>query len=188
MVKRSDTVWYDHVEAEDRQKTRPAVILRVIADTALLVVGQSDPLSTHVLVHSKKHRKTRRAQLSQDTYFDCSLVIAAPLERIKGRLGTLPSQQFLDIEEKCEASLIEQLQRARERAQVQRTNLLTKLRRHARTHDCTIEEVADQARIARAHLQAIISGEAWWTRDQLLGLAAVLDIEASRLLKADEVL
>jgi hypothetical protein len=184
MIKQGDTVWYDHAEARRERKVRPALVLRVIAETALLVVGQTRrPRGAQVFVRGRSHPPARRANLPSDTHFDCERVIATPLGGIGARLGRMPPKRFFEIERACTDSLAAQVLRVEEAATVQRAALAERVRRHAESVGCEVEEIADRARMARARLRAILAGEQWWTNDELNRLAAVLEIDAAQLLE-----
>lgn len=183
MVKKGDTVWYDHVEARHERKTRPAVVLSIIGETILLVVGQTErPEGVSVLVKGKYSPATRQAQLLGDTYFDCQQVIAAPKERIEGKLGRMPVRQFTDIDRATAEARGIQEQRVIAEAEPQRDALRARLQRHTQFHRCEIDDIADQARLARAHLRAIVAGTEWWDREELIRIAAVLEIDVARVL------
>jgi len=71
VVNHGITILYNHTEAVETVKVRPAIVLQVIGERMLLVVGQTnEPRGASVLVTD------RSAGLQYDTYFDCRAVIA----------------------------------------------------------------------------------------------------------------
>ena len=188
MINPGDTVWYEHVEATEQIKVRPAVVLQIVAGTVLVVVGQTRvPQNAYVGVRGKDFPPTRQAQLPNDvTYFDCGAIIIAPLEHIRSRMGKLPSRLFDEIKANCQLESSRELQRATEQGEQQRRHLAEVLRRHEETHSCNIDDIADQAGLARARLRSILSGAAWWTQDDLDRLASVLAIPPPALLAQDD--
>ena len=172
---------YRHVEAADTAKVRPALILDVVGDCMLLVVGQTaEPKGANVLVDDA------RTRLQHATFFDCRTVIAAPVDRVERQLGRMPFAKFNAIVQICRAELENAVQRARARADAQRQRLAAAIGRHAEANGCSIDDVADQARIARLHLREVVSGSASWTRDELSRIAQVLGVDAASLLAAGE--
>jgi hypothetical protein len=177
MVKPGHTILYRHIEAVETVKDRPAVVLRVIGDRVLLVIGQTaEPRGANVLVEG------RSTGLQYGTYFDCRTVIAASASRILRGLGRVPMAQFNAIIAACSAALSNAIQRATEEAELQRGRLAEAISRHTETTGCSLEDIADRARIARHHLRQIVSEPGTWTRDEIIRIAQVLEVDAATLL------
>lgn len=184
MVTPGSTILYRHVEAVEAVKIRPALVLRVVGGCMLLVVGQTaEPRGPNVLVSDPK------ARLQYATFFDCRTVIAAPVDRVERQLGRIPVSKFNEIVRLCGAVLDDVVQRARSEAELQRQRLAAAIGRQAeangRSLDDSLNDVADQARIARLHLREVVLGSASWTRDEIARIAQVLGADAEMLLAAD---
>jgi hypothetical protein len=180
MVAPGNTVLFRHIEAAETVKVRPAVVLRVIGGWALLVVGQTDePRGASLLIGG------RMTQLRHATYFDCRTVLAISLARIERRLGRVTRAHYDEVVRLCGPALADAVRRVSEEADLQRRRLAEAIGRHAETHECSLEEIADQAKIARLHLRNVVSGDAPWTRDEIVRIAQVLEVDAATLLEGE---
>jgi hypothetical protein len=181
MIRPGDVILFRHLEAADTVKVRPAVVLKVVGEHMLLVVGQTnEPRGAGVLVDVPGP-----ARLQYSTYFDCQTVLAVPLERVEARRGQVRPPEFREIVRACGDRLSSAVQRASEGADLQRRRLAAAIDRHVELNECTLEEIADQARIARLHLRNVASGDAPWTRDEIVRIAQVLEVDAATLLEGE---
>jgi hypothetical protein len=184
MVRPGSTILFRHVEAVETVKVRPAVVLKLVGDSMLLIVGQTQmPQGAHVLVSDKQ------ARLAYSTYFDCRQLLAVPIDRVERVLGRVTPKTFEQIELACGPELEARATQASEDAQRQRQRLDAAIRRHAEATGCSFESsldsIADEARIARMHLREVVSGSAWWTRDEISRIAEVLGVDAMVLLAGE---
>jgi hypothetical protein len=188
MLRAGTTVLFEHKEARHEIKTRPAVVLRILGDNLLLVFGQSKaPTRDEALeIGPRDHPPDRGAGLDNTTFFGSQNVLMVPADRIVRRIGQLSPKRFMALDELTVERRTHLAERARSDANAQRIHLRRRVEAHVRDGHARMDEVADEARLARARLHEILNEDVFWTREELHALGHVLGVAPDVLLGQDE--
>jgi hypothetical protein len=188
MLRAGTTVLFEHKEARHEIKIRPAVVLRVLGDMVVIVYGQSKPppRGTTLRIEAKTYLPDRGAGFDNATFFASENVLAVPVDRITRYMGKLSPKRFMDLDELTSERHLQLAERARSEASAQRVHLLRHIEAHVRARHTHVDDVADEARLARARLRAILHEEEFWTRAELHALSHVLGVAPDVLLGPDE--